>query len=391
MVLQQNCLLNSDLKSITPEFKSVLSFLKDHPNLDTWPSCIPFANPDRVTRVRSSEASSHFKSLIGNGSQGAPVVITDAATTWPAFSKWTVEFLQEKASSSPSPISVRVNNRAPARHADNFPGGGGTQKSIQLPLFEYLDYMNHMPDSLDTVLENDLEYTTPFYLNGWRAFADLPSLIDDCPALPEFATSIDDTLALLTALDARLFKSTSQPSQPQPQPQPEESSATVPAWCHQVDDNLSKLFISPPGALTRLHYDAGSAHGWLAQISGRKLFILYPPRHTKYLYPLESEIETVQSPIDPLLPDTARWPDVQNASPIACILQPGEAVAIPQGWWHYAVALDKSITLQRNFYHAGSNASGLVAMVLNTAARLKKNSPRGSFRSGGSSAISGTK
>ncbi|KAG7667968.1 hypothetical protein Ndes2526B_g01617 [Nannochloris sp. 'desiccata'] len=362
MVVEQNCLLNAELHSITPEFKNVLSFLKKHPNLVTWPSCIPYVDSvDGVLRLRSSEASSQLVDALTTD-EGKPVIISEAATTWPAFSTWTIESLRQKSSSSS--ISVRVNNRAPARHADMLPGGGGQQQSLQISLKEYLNYMNHMPDSLDKI--DDVEnYSTPFYLNGWRAFADIPLLSQDCPALPEFSTSIDDTLALLAALDAQLFKSLQAPAS--------STEDSIAGWCHQVNDNLRKLFICPPGCSTRLHYDAGSAHGWLAQIKGRKLFILYPPSDTQNLYPLDTEIETVQSPIDPLRPDTDRWPNIKNAHPVACILQPGEAVVIPQGWWHYAVALDKSITLQRNFYHAGSNAAGLVQMVLKTAASLEKN------------------
>ena len=44
---------------------------------------------------------------------------------------------------------------------------------------------------------------------------------------------------------------------------------------------------------------------------------------------------------------------------------------MPRGWWHYALALDRSITVQRNFYHAASNAAGLVRMVLKTAGALQ--------------------
>ena len=44
------------------------------------------------------------------------------------------------------------------------------------------------------------------------------------------------------------------------------------------------------------------------------------------------------------------------------------AVRRRQGWWHYAVALDASITVMQNFYHAPSNAAGLVELVQKTAA-----------------------
>ena len=42
-----------------------------------------------------------------------------------------------------------------------------------------------------------------------------------------------------------------------------------------------------------------------------------------------------------------------------------------QGWWHYAVALDASITVMQNFYHAHSNAVGLVELVQKTAAATR--------------------
>lgn len=47
----------------------------------------------------------------------------------------------------------------------------------------------------------------------------------------------------------------------------------------------------------------------------------------------------------------------------ALILNPGEAVVIPQNWWHYAVALETSITVMKNFYHADTNISSLVRQV----------------------------
>jgi hypothetical protein len=44
---------------------------------------------------------------------------------------------------------------------------------------------------------------------------------------------------------------------------------------------------------------------------------------------------------------------------------------LAQGWWHYAVALEPSVTVQRNFYSL-CNATSLVRMVLETIQRVKK-------------------
>jgi chloride channel 7 len=46
------------------------------------------------------------------------------------------------------------------------------------------------------------------------------------------------------------------------------------------------------------------------------------------------------------------------------VLEPGEVVLVPRGWWHYAAALDPSVTVMRNFYHAGTNADALVKTIL---------------------------
>ena len=122
---------------------------------------------------------------------------------------------------------------------------------------------------------------------------------------------------------------------------------------------------------------------------------------------LSGETETEQSAVDPLDPDTVRsLPLYAHACPRVFVLHPGEAVIIPQvwlpkeiypdrrccsrmclnkkvttcgrscdaarqGWWHYAVALDASITVMQNFYNAPSNAAGLVELVQKTAAATR--------------------
>merc|ERR1711904_517409 len=46
------------------------------------------------------------------------------------------------------------------------------------------------------------------------------------------------------------------------------------------------------------------------------------------------------------------WPDAKNATPYVAIVGEGEAILAPQGWWHYTISLDTSITVMRNFYTA---------------------------------------
>lgn len=53
---------------------------------------------------------------------------------------------------------------------------------------------------------------------------------------------------------------------------------------------------------------------------------------------------------------------------IACLRS---IVCLIQGWWHYAVALEPSVTVQRNFYSV-SNAASLIAMIFESFQRLKQ-------------------
>lgn len=338
---------------VTPEYESLVNFLTTHPDVDAWEDSIPFA----VKNVKRAKAKNVdlLQDALQSG-EGCAVIVEDALDSWPALQFWGTEYLVGVAGN----LIVRVNDRAPARHADQL-RDGGAQRTICVKLRDYVSYVTGLPASIEHI--NTKNPVTPFYLNGWRAFLECPVLEKDSPP-PSFASPIDDTQDILRALDRQLFGSSGSNASSSLQMQQSD-------WCFRTNSNLNKVFIGPPGTITRLHYDAGDAHGWLAQVCGRKLFVLFPPSDSSNLYPLETEVETVQSPIDPLHPDTDRWPNYCHCKPQACLVQPGEAIVIPKGWWHFAVAVDQSITVQRNFYEAKSNANGLVKMVLQTIKNIK--------------------
>ena len=83
-------------------------------------------------------------------------MVCDALREWACVSsqaEWTVEALAARFGAD----AVTANDRAPARHADA--ADGRPQASAATTLREYVLY-------LDTL--------QPFYLNGWRAFAEHP-------------------------------------------------------------------------------------------------------------------------------------------------------------------------------------------------------------------------
>ena len=81
---------------------------------------------------------------------------------------------------------------------------------------------------------------------------------------------------------------------------------------------LLKLFLGPAGTVTRLHADAGDAHGWLAQVWGVKLFVLYPPTDAPHLRVIPNEVRRMSSkrgsPALVLLPRLTLSPSAGNCA-----------------------------------------------------------------------------
>jgi hypothetical protein len=244
---------------------------------------------------------------------------------------------------------VTVNDRAPARHADG--RLGRAQVSVGVTLEAYCEYMRGLHDAGALLAPRP-----PFYLNGWRAFNAHPELKRDCP-VPYFMDDVDLTTDIMRQIDEQIFRR----ARPEGVQAPSDGAA-VP-WYANAVAAMSKFFLGPAGTVTRLHYDAVDAHGWLAQVVGTKLFVLFPPADTPVLAPIPGETETVQSGVDPLACacGAAAWPP--GATPHVCVLARGEAILIPRGWWHYAAALDTSLTAQHNFY-TEANAAALAEMIV---------------------------
>lgn len=113
--------------------------------------------------------------------------------------------------------------------------------------------------------------------------------------------------------------------------------------CMQLPKSLSRivdgplrrpernLWISPTGTRTALHFDA--VENLNLQIQGSKSFLLFPPRvDNMYCYPLNSQAAYVSS-IDPR-DHVNKISDFPYESCIEIVLNAGEMIYLPYGWWH---------------------------------------------------------
>ncbi|GAA1626653.1 cupin-like domain-containing protein [Catellatospora bangladeshensis] len=103
------------------------------------------------------------------------------------------------------------------------------------------------------------------------------------------------------------------------------------------------LLLGPAGTLTPLHFD--NSNVLLCQVMGRKHVRLVPSYERHLVYPRGGTF----SEVDADHPDPARHPRYSEATVLETVLEPGQALFIPVGWWHWVRALDVSATV--TFHH----------------------------------------
>ncbi|OWY69247.1 transcription factor jumonji jmjC domain-containing protein [cyanobacterium TDX16] len=116
------------------------------------------------------------------------------------------------------------------------------------------------------------------------------------------------------------------------------------------------LWVAPGGHLECLHYD--TLDGILIHIYGTKKVLLFPPSQTYNLYPFSIFVHLLRglelrawfSTVYPEHPDLVAFPKLKRALEFKqeVILEPGEMLYIPMGWWHEVTALGNEIVCSVN-------------------------------------------
>jgi hypothetical protein len=238
---------------------------------------------------RSAVSPGEFRSAY-ESAPGLPLIVTDAAERWPALRKWTFEFFDESFGADEVIVTDRVGRPTLGR---------------RMSLREYLVYAQR-PETSDVSL---VASPTPLYLTTYSPFVDHPSLRDD----------FDDPYFLENWYRA--------------------SEGALRDW---YETGFGWIFIGPRGTFTALHDDLFGTHAWLAQLTGRKRCLMFPPT------------------------------DAARATPFETIVEPGEVLFIPAGWVHEVEALDASITLTFNYVNASNFAGHIAAIVQQMPLWVKK-------------------
>ena len=114
---------------------------------------------------------------------------------------------------------------------------------------------------------------------------------------------------------------------------------TFPEYLNPKTSKNVRFWLGPAGAISKLHCDVTNT--LMAQVYGRKRITLIPSNELHLVYSLRGTF----SRVDCETPDYDRYPLFRDVTAIEVILEPGEVLFLPVGWWHHVRSLDISISL----------------------------------------------
>jgi histone arginine demethylase JMJD6 len=225
-----------------------------------------------------------------------PVVLKGYGASWPAVRHWSLSYLAKKSG----------ERMVPVFGSSDYGKAGAQPSDPQVTrLSDYIDYVR-------AVSRSTVPPGQPLYLRNVFIGHFLPELMRDV-AVPEMATN---------------------------------NLLLHPLLAPYVQDNWKRwfeLFVSPPRTrFPIVHQDTFATHAWLLQIRGRKRVWAWPP-----------ETRTRSRRADMRLRPREKLEEFFKGYPAQkAILEPGDVLFVPAGWWHTAESLSVSITVSGNWVEA---------------------------------------
>ena len=212
-----------------------------------------------------------------------PVVLTDLSSSWPAATNWNWEYFKKYVGDVEVGVYNNVKSDAytPINKADGYMKFG-----------EYLDQLQKGPVELRIFLFN--------------IFAHAPELVKDF-TWPE----------------------------------------------HYMKGFVKKfpmLFVGGAGSVTHMHFDIDLSHIVHTQFGGRKRVLLFPYEEQHHLYrkPFEvlsfANFEKYFDPGNSKL-DLTKFPAVQQAKGYEVILEHGDTLFMPAGYWHHMEYIESGFAM----------------------------------------------
>jgi hypothetical protein len=97
------------------------------------------------------------------------------------------------------------------------------------------------------------------------------------------------------------------------------------------------MFFGPKYAITRMHQDIDMSNVFLTQFAGRRRVVLFAPDQSPLLYKLPFN---VHSTVDIDHADYETYPALKYAKGYSTILEKGDTLFMPSGYWHHIEYLE---------------------------------------------------
>ena len=233
------------------------------------PGTMPTVSAQTIERIQAPSRE-QLESYVR---QNKPVIMTGIADQWPAFHKWSPEYLKS--------VAGEAEIQARYEETGNFHNNlTGELEHRKMTLGELMDrFTADQPDSNHYLTECPLEGLAP-------------TLLDD----------VDLSKATTASAESPL--------------------------------GPPLLFIGPDASMP-LHYH-GEREAVLCQLHGSKEVLLFAPDQFSRVYPRRFyQTSFAFSQVDWHNPDPDRFPKIERAQAIRFTLEPGEILFIPVHWWHY--------------------------------------------------------
>ncbi|WP_394823556.1 cupin-like domain-containing protein [Pendulispora albinea] len=200
---------------------------------------------------------------------------------------------------------------------------------------------------LDTLARN-----TPLIATGmmrdWRALAWTPERIADEYGDTSVVVEQQVTIPMREFI-ARMNETPSGGEKPAyvngcPLPESMYPDVQPPPWFPHHEIRPPQLWMGAPAGdrpSTYLHRDGAPV--FLGQVYGRKRVVLFCPDQTPYMY--SAAIVRNSELIDPDHFDRDRYPLLARAFRTECIIEPGDILVLPVGWYHCVWALTPNISI----------------------------------------------
>lgn len=107
-------------------------------------------------------------------------------------------------------------------------------------------------------------------------------------------------------------------------------------------DKIGHMFFGGRNTTVRIHYDIDMSNVLHTHFGGRKRVVLIAPEYSYLLYCLPLNTYSL---IDPDNPDYKKYPGLSLVKGYDFIIEPGDSVFIPSGYWHYMTYLEPGFSV----------------------------------------------